>query len=111
MHSPGVKKKRFLHLGFWAQDLGFFPDQDGKKLLTASKDRTLCVWEVHEDTADGSSKNKKVPVASAKRTLRGHSDVVSQAILESGSWFIVKQSCASYSDKESIVLFPSWYRG
>jgi len=66
--------------------------EDGKKLLTASKDRTLCVWEVHEDTADGSSKNKKVPVASAKRTLRGHSDVVSQAILESGGDFVLSSS-------------------
>lgn len=67
--------------------------EDGKKLLTASNDRTLRVWEVRDDTevtADGSF--KKGPVASTKRTLRGHSDVVSQAILERGGNFVLSSS-------------------
>ena len=97
-------------LGFFVQEFSLFPE-DGKKLLTASNDRTLRVWEVRDDTevtADGSF--KKGPVASTKRTLRGHSDVVSQAILETGSWVIVEvvPIIMIYYDKESIVLFSLW---
>ncbi|CAE7486333.1 Rack1 [Symbiodinium natans] len=64
--------------------------EDGKRLLTASEDRTLRLWERSEDEG-GEGFGGPSKAFALKRTLR-HSDVVSAAVLEKGGDFAL--SCS-----------------